>query len=194
LYVPAVAQQRMITPGYVVIYPNRDKASSKAMKSIVVALFLASAGLMLAITFGGWSALQGMKPVNFIWIVLYLLAAFYVSRWSRGLLPIGAALAILLLIIALIAAFGATGTSWFDRSHYGYAPPQSIFGGAGLTADTLGVLTILLVPVQALLILAAMRGFQQGWNVELEVPRAEAERRRSGGHRPPSAPAYPAAT
>jgi hypothetical protein len=30
------------------------------------------------------------------------------------------------------------------------------------------VLTLLIVPVQMLLVAFAMRGFQQGWNVELE--------------------------
>jgi hypothetical protein len=187
-----VAQHRTITPGYVVIYPNRDRAASHATKAVVVLLLLVSAALMLAVTFGGWSNLQGMKPVNFLWIIVYLVMAFYISRWARGLLPIAAALAILLLIVSLIATFGASGTSWFQRSHFGYAPSRSIFGTAGMSADFLGLLTLLLAPVQALLILFCMRAFQQAWNVELEVPREEAQRRR-GAQRPPSAPASPAA-
>ena len=36
------------------------------------------------------------------------------------------------------------------------------------------------MPVQILLIVVAMRGFQQQWNVELEVTRDEAERYRRG--------------
>ena len=47
------------------------------------------------------------------------------------------------------------------------------------SAALLGLLTAILVPVQFLLILFAMRGFQQKWNVEVEVTREEAER---GGH------------
>jgi hypothetical protein len=161
---------RHLPPGYVVHFPNRDKAASKATKATVVTILIISVALMLIVTVGGWSKLQGLKPVNFIWCGIYLLIAFYVARWARGLLPIAAALAILLLIIALIAGLGAAGTSWFDRSHSAFAPADSMFGGSGLSPNTLGLLTLLIVPVQALLILFAMRGFAQGWNVEVEVP------------------------
>ena len=169
---------RIVTPGYVVIYPNREKASSRSTKGIVAFILLVSVALMLAVTIGGWSKLQGLKPVNFAWCIAYLIIAFYVAaRWTRGLLPIAAALAILLLILAVIAGTGISGTSWFDRNHSGFASPQSLFGGTGLSPDMLGLLTLLLVPVQALLIVFAMVGFAQAWNVELEVPVEEAERR-----------------
>jgi hypothetical protein len=181
---------RHLPPGYTVIRPNRDKAVCKTTKLIVVLILLISVGVMLVITIGGWSKLQGLKPLNFAWCLVYLIFAFYVNRWNRGLLPIAAAMAILLLILALIAGTGVSGTSWFDRSHFGYGAPQSLFGGTGLTPNTLGVLTLVLVPVQALLILFAMRGFGQGWNVELEVPIEEARRRGSTPAVPP--PAAPA--
>ena len=112
---------RNLPPGYTVIHPNRDKAVCKATKLIVVLILLVSVGLMLIVTIGGWSKLQGLKPVNFAWCIVYLLIAFYVWRWTRGLLPIAAALAILLLILALIAGTGVSGTSWFDRNHFGFA-------------------------------------------------------------------------
>lgn len=181
-------QRRTVTPGYTVIYPNRDKASSKTTKAIVIALLLISVALMLIVTVGGWSKLQGMKPVNFVWMATYLVIAFYIgTRWARGLLPIATTMAILLLIMAVIAGTGAAGTSWFDRSHYGFAPAQTLFGGAGLSADLLGLITLLIAPVQVLLIFFAMLGFAQSWNVELEVPAEEARRR---GYRPsgPSSP------
>ncbi len=38
------------------------------------------------------------------------------------------------------------------------------------------MLTLLIVPVQMLLVAFAMRGFRQGWNVELERHDATAER------------------
>ncbi len=190
--VRAVPQERNLQPGYTVIYPNRDKATSKVTKSIVVLILLISVALMLIVTVGGWSKLQGLKPVNFAWCLIYLLFAFYISRWARGLLPIAAAMAVLLLIIALIAGLGASGTSWFDRSHTGFAAAQLMFGGKGLTPDTLGLFTLLIAPVQVLLIIFAMRGFSQGWNVELEVPEEEAKRRRSG-KAPKSSPPKPAA-
>ena len=105
------------------------------------------------------------------------------------MLPIAAGLAILLLMIALVAGLGLSGTSWFDRSHAGFAQAQSLFGGKGLSADTLGTITLLLIPVQVLLIVFAMRAFAQGWNVEQEVPIDEARRR---GYNPPDPSPPPA--
>ena len=173
-----VAQRRTLTPGYVVVYPNREKATSKTTKAIVTLILLVSVGLMLIITIGGWSKLQGLKPVNFIWSLAYLILAFYVfTRWARGLLPMAAGLAILLLMMAVIAGTGASGTSWFDRSGAGFAGAQSLFGTAGLPPDFLGLLTLLLIPVQVLLIFFSMLGFSQGWNVEMEVPAEEAKKR-----------------
>jgi hypothetical protein len=98
------------------------------------------------------------------------------------MLPIAAGLGILMLMIAVVAGFGLSGTSWFDRDHAGFAQAQSLFGGNGLSADTLGTITLLLIPVQLLLIVVSMRAFAQGWNVEQEVPIAEARRR---GYNPP---------
>ncbi len=178
---------RYLRPGYTVVYPNREKASSNATRAIVVLLLLVSVLLMLIVTVGGWSALQGLKPVNFIWMLLYLILAFYIARWTRGLLPIAAALAILLLILAVVAGSGAGGTSWFDRHHVGYAHTQTIFGGGGVGPNVLGLVTLLMAPVQLLLIFFAMQGFVQGWNVEQEVPESEARRRR-GRRSPPSSP------
>lgn len=174
-----MAQVRNVRPGYAVIHPNRDKPICKLTKLIVVGLLIASVVLMMILTIGGWSKLQGMKPVTFIWSAVFLIIAFYILRWARGLLPIAAALAVLLLIIAVIAAFGLDGTSWFDRNHHGFAAADSLFGGAGLSTDTLGSITLLLIPVEIALIVFAMIGFSQGWNVEIEVPEEEARRRGS---------------
>lgn len=175
--------RRTLTPGYTVIYPNREKVASKVVKLIVIVLLLVSAVLMLTITIGGWSKLQGLKPVDFVWAASYVIIGFYIGRrWARGLLPIAAALAVLLLIVGIIASVGASGTTWFDRTNFGFAPAQSLFGGKGFSPDTLGTLTVLLIPVEALLVFFAMFGFAQGWNVELEVPLEEARRR---GYNPP---------
>ena len=173
-----MAQHRTLTPGYVVVYPNREKAASHVTKAIITIIMLVSVALMLIVTIGGWSKLQGLKPVNFVWIIAYLIMAFYIfTRWARGLLPITAGLAILLLMMSVIAGIGASGTSWFDRSHSGFADAQSLFGGAGLPPDFLGLITLLIAPVQVFLIFFAMFGFAQGWNVEMEVPAEEAKRR-----------------
>jgi lysylphosphatidylglycerol synthetase-like protein (DUF2156 family) len=189
----SVAASRMLTPGYVVVYPNREKAASKTTKAVVVALLLVSIVLMLIVTVGGWSKLEGMKAVNFVWCLAYLVIAYYVAtRWTRGLLPIAAALAILLLIAAVVAGAGITGTSWFDRNNFGFGAPQTPFGGKGLGPDLLGLITLLLAPVQALLIFFSMMGFSQAWNVELEVPAEEARRRGQKPSGPPPARTAPA--
>ena len=183
---------RNLRPGYTVSYPNRDKAASKVTKAIVCLLMVVTVVLMLIVTIGGWSKLQGLKPVNLIWALLYLVIAFFVYRWKRGMLPIVAALAILLLILSVIAGLGAAGTSWFDRNHVGYAGAQSMFGSGGLSPDILGLVTLLIAPVQVLLIFFSMQGFAQGWSVEEEVPEDEAKRGR-GGNRDASASVSPAA-
>ena len=185
---------KTVTQGYVVVYPNREKASSHLTKFVVVLLLLISVALMALITIGGWSKLQGLKALDIIWILIYLVLAYYVgARWSRGALTIGAALAILLLIISVIAATGIASTSWFDRNSFGFAAPHDVFGGKGLGSDVLGTLTVLLVPVQALLIGVATIGFAQAWNIETEIPEEEARkrgrRRGTSGSSPSPAPA-----
>ncbi|HET8979833.1 MAG TPA: hypothetical protein VFN87_16885, partial [Solirubrobacteraceae bacterium] len=158
-----MAQVRNVRPGYAVIHPNRDKWICKLTKLVIIGVILASVALMLIVTVGGWSKLQGMQPVNFIWMALYVVVAIYIARWARGLLPIAAALAILLLIVAVIATFGLDGTSWFDRSAYGFGPPHTLFGGKGLTPSELGTVTLLLIPAELALIVISMIGFSQGW-------------------------------
>jgi hypothetical protein len=165
-----MAQERQIRPGYTVVHPNRERAACKVTRLLVVAVLLASVGLMLAVTIGGWSKLEGMTPVNFIWCAVYLVMAFYIARWARGLLPIAAVLAILLVAIAAIAALGLGGTSWFDRAHPAFAGAHALGGGQGLSADALGTLVVVLIPVSVGLAVIAIVGFAQGWNVELEVP------------------------
>jgi hypothetical protein len=140
----------------VIEHPNREKASSKATKAVVVMLLLASAGLVFIITIGGWNALQGAKVVALAYGVVFLILAYYVARWSRGALPVSGALATIMLIFAAVA-----GPGWFDRDKTGFTNPA-------IPSSALGLLTFLLIPVEALLIAFAMRGFSQAWNVEIE--------------------------
>src|SRR5947209_15147940 len=176
--------QRTLTPGYAVVYPNREKAASKTTKGIVVLIMLIDVALMLILIVGGWSKLQGLKPVDFVWCAAFLIMAFYIAkRWARGLLPITSGLALLLLIAIVIAGTGAAGVSWFDRNSSGFA-------SAGLPADFLGLVTVLLIPVQVLLIFFSMLAFAQGWNIEVEVPIEEAKRR--GYHPAEQRPGEPA--
>jgi hypothetical protein len=140
----------------VIEHPNRGKGGSKATRATVILLLLVSAVLFAIITIGGWSALVGMQFIQIAYILVYLLMAFYVARWNRGVLPVAAALAIIMLIFAAVAA-----PAWFARDRTGFTDPA-------LPADVLGVITAIVIPVQVLLILFAMRGFQQAWNVEVE--------------------------
>src|ERR1044072_437865 len=134
----------MEEPGVIIEHPNRDKASSKFTRAIVVLLLLISAGLMTLISIGGWDAIEGAKPLQVAYIVVYLVIAFFVLRWSRGVLPVAAALAIVLMIFAAVSA-----PAWFERDKAGFTNPA-------LDSDILGLLSALLVPVQLLLIAFAM--------------------------------------
>jgi hypothetical protein len=147
-------------PGYELWRPNREKAQSKTTKAIVALLLFATAGLLLVITIGGWPRLESPSVgiVTLIWAGLYVLFGLLVSRWSRGILPVASASAIILAIFAAVAA-----PAWFARSKTGLSPPP-------LPDDLLGLLTILVIPVQLLLITVAMVGFNQEWHVEEERP------------------------
>src|SRR3954453_401053 len=92
------------------VHPNRDKAESKATRSVVILLLLTSAALILIITIGGWSELQGMEIVSILYAIVYLVMAFFVARWNRGVLPVAAGLAILFAVVAAVA-----GPAWFER-------------------------------------------------------------------------------
>jgi hypothetical protein len=142
--------------GVIVTHPNRGKPVVQATRATVIMLLLASAGLVLIVTVGGWSLLWGAVPIQIIYIAAYVTLAFFAARWNRGVLPVAAVLAVLLAIFALVA-----GPGWFARDKTGFAQPA-------INAGLLGVLTLLIAPVQMLLVAFAMRGFTQGWNVELE--------------------------
>jgi protein-S-isoprenylcysteine O-methyltransferase Ste14 len=140
-------------------HPNREKAASKLTRAVVVLLLLLTAAVVAIISLGGWSATEGAKPLQVVFILLYLLFTYYVLRWKRGVLPMIAGLAVLLGIFGAVAAPG-----WFDRDKAGFTSPA-------LPEDVLGLLCALLVPLQAALIVFAMQGFRQAWNVEVERPR-----------------------
>jgi lysylphosphatidylglycerol synthetase-like protein (DUF2156 family) len=144
-------------PDTMLVHPNRDKTESKATRAVVVLLLVTSAVLILVVTAGGWSELQGAQIISIGYIIVYLVMAFYVARWNRGVLPVAAALAILFAVVAAVAA-----PAWFERDKAGFDDP-------GLDPSMLGLLTAIIVPVQLLLIAFAMRGFQQQWSVEVEV-------------------------
>ena len=168
--------------GVIVTHPNRDKPVVQATRATVVVLLLVSAALTLVVTISGWNVLQGVVAIQIGYILVYLTFAYFATRWNRGVLPVAAALAVLLAIFALVA-----GPGWFDRDRAGFQAPDY------LDANILGLLTLLIVPVQMLLVAFAMRGFSQGWNVELErrKPGAGAAAGPGAGVYP-DAPPHPA--
>src|SRR5271167_3515646 len=105
---PASPAVRRSQSGVIITHPNRDKPVVQATRAIVVTLLLVSAGLVLVVTIGGWNVLEGAIPVQIGYIAVYLLFAFYATRWNRGVLPISAVLGVFLAIFALVA-----GPGWF---------------------------------------------------------------------------------
>ncbi len=73
------------------------------------------------------------------------------------MLPVAATLAVFVMIFPRRG-----GPVLVHRNDAGYAQPA-------VNAGLLGILTLVLVPLQIALIVFAMRGFKQGWNVEVEV-------------------------
>jgi lysylphosphatidylglycerol synthetase-like protein (DUF2156 family) len=147
-------------PGYELWRPNREKAESKTTKSVVALIFLLSAGLLVLVTLGGWQRLEssGVGVMTLMWAALYVVFALLVLRWNRGVLPVAAALAIIMAIFAAIAA-----PHWFARDKVGLDPPA-------LSENLLGLLTLVVIPVQLVLVAASMVGFNQNWHVEEERP------------------------
>jgi hypothetical protein len=146
-------------PGVEITHPNREKAIVRGTRAAVIVLLLISVAMLLIVSIGGSGAMETtVLPIQYLFVAVYLLIAYLALRWRRGALAVGSALAVLLAIFALVG-----GATWFERDH-GY------FSASTLNPSLLGVITFAIVPVQILLIVFAMRGFSQGWNVELERP------------------------
>ncbi len=155
-----------LRPGYELWRPNREKAGSVTTKFVIVLLLLATAALAALITIGGWSLLKGgggMGLVCAIYAILYAFFGLLVSRWSRGILPVAAALS---MILAIFCAVGAD--SWFARDKSG-------FDEALLPSALIGTLVIVLGLLQIVLIAFALYGFNQEWHVEEERPIGSGE-------------------
>jgi hypothetical protein len=155
-----------VRPGYELWRPNRDKPGSITTKFVIVLLLLATAVLAGLVTIGGWSLLKGggaMGVLCVIYTLLYFFFAFLVFRWSRGILPVAAALS---MILAIFCAVGAS--SWFEREKAGLA--QATF-----SSSVIGTLVVILGLLQLVLIGVALYGFNQEWQVEEERPIGSGE-------------------
>jgi peptidoglycan/LPS O-acetylase OafA/YrhL len=148
-----------VRPGYELWRPNREKAESITTKFVIVFLLLATAGLAIIVAISGFSLMSGgatMAIVSLIYGLLYAFFAFLVARWSRGILPVAAALSI---ILAIFCAVGAE--SWFARDKSGFSH--------GLIPVTLiGLFVVILALVQIVVVVVALYGFNQEWHVEEE--------------------------
>jgi len=148
----------------VMVNPNRHRAESKATRVAVIMLLIVSAVLTAVIGVGGFAALPpGQQIFTFGSIILFVLMAYFVVKWSRGVLAMAAALAVLLAVLSIVAS-----TGWFSRDQAGFTEPL-------IPATVLGLICIILVPVLLLLVAFAMRGFNQAWNIEVAVPEEEAK-------------------
>jgi hypothetical protein len=137
-------------------HPNREKATSKATKAVVIVLLLASAALIAIVLIGGWTQMAGAEIVAIAYVAVYLAMAYFVGRWKRGVLPLAAGLAVIFISFAAVSA-----PAWFARDEPGLDDPL-------LPAGLLGLLVFVIIAVQFMLLVFAMRGFQQEWNVEIE--------------------------
>ena len=150
-----------VRPGYELWRPNREKAESVTTKVVLVILLAATSIIAVIVAISGFSLMSGgtgMAIVTLIYGLLYAFFAFLVARWNRGILPVVAALS---MILAIFCAVGAN--SWFARDKSGFED--------GLLPVTLiGLLVVILALLQIVLIAAALYGFNQEWHVEEERP------------------------
>jgi peptidoglycan/LPS O-acetylase OafA/YrhL len=148
-----------VRPGYELWRPNREKAESITTKFVIVFLLVATAALAIIVAITGFSLMSGgtgMAIVTLVYGLLYAFFAFLVARWNRGILPVAAALSILLAIFCAVGA-----DSWFARDKSGFEE--------GLIPVTLiGLFVVILALVQLLVVIAALYGFNQEWHVEEE--------------------------
>ncbi len=155
-----------VRPGYELWRPNREKAESITTKFVLVFLLAATAVIAALVTITGFSLMtggSGMGIVCIIFAVLYAFFAFLVARWSRGILPVAAALS---MILAIFCAVGAE--SWFNRDRAG-------FDEALLPSAAIGLLVIILALLQIVLIAAVLYAFNQEWHVVEERPIGSGE-------------------
>jgi hypothetical protein len=138
---------------------------------VIALLLFATAVLAAIITIGGWPLLKGgsgMGIVCAIFAILYVFFAILVARWNRGILPVAAALS---MILAIFCAVGAV--SWFNRDRAG-------FETASLSASVIGTLVIILALLQIVVVAFALYGFNQEWQVEEERPVGSGENYGAG--------------
>jgi hypothetical protein len=168
-----------LRPGYELWRPNREKAESVSTKFVLVFLLAVTAAIAALVAITGFSLMTGggtMSIFCLIYALLYAFFAFLVARWSRGILPVAAALS------TILAIFCATGAgSWFARDKSGFEE--------GLIASPLiGLLVIILLILQVIVVVVALYAFNQNWHVEEERPIGSGEDYGAGASPDDTAP------
>ncbi len=124
-------------------------------------LLIASIVLMLLVVLGGWSLLTGGATwgvISLLIVLIYVVLAIMVGRWSRGAVTLSVVFAVLMLIFSSIGF-----ESWFARD-------KADFAEAALPSDLIGLLVFLMIPVQIALGIVASIAVKQEWHVEEERP------------------------
>jgi peptidoglycan/LPS O-acetylase OafA/YrhL len=168
-----------VRPGYELWRPNREKAESVTTKVVTVFLLAATSIIAVIVAISGFSLMSGgtgMAIVTLVFGLLYGFFAFLVARWNRGILPVAAALS---MILAIFCAVGAD--SWFARDKAG-------FDEALLPSSAIGLLVIVMLLLQIVLVVACFYGFSQDWHVEEERPIGSGEDYGAGAPPSPDAP------
>lgn len=147
------------TPDVVITHPNRDTAAAKSTRLFVIAVLVASAVLVLVLTWGAWGRQTGALGLQLSFALLFGYFAYAVMNWRAGVLPIAAGVAIVSGVFAAVTVGG-----WFDRDGAGYAESP-------LPPDLIAVLLMAYAILQLVVVVLTLRAFTQQWQVELEVPR-----------------------
>jgi hypothetical protein len=172
-----------VRPGYELWRPNREKTESITTKFVLVLLLVSTSAIAFLVTITGFSLMTGgggMGLVCLIYAALYAFFAFLILRWNRGILPVAAALS---MILAIFCAVGAD--SWFARDKAG-------FEDALIPVTLIGLLLIILAILQLILIAVALYAFNQNWHVEEERPIGYGEDYGAGASPDDGAPPLPA--
>lgn len=155
-----------VRPGYELWRPNREKAESVTTKFVLVFLLAATAVIAALVTITGFSLMTGGSTMGvfcLIYALLYAFFAFLVARWSRGILPVAAALS------TILAIFCATGAgSWFARDKAGFEEGL-------IPVPMIGLLVLILLLLQVIVVAVCLYAFNQAWNVEEERPIGSGE-------------------
>jgi hypothetical protein len=148
-----------VRPGYELWRPNREKAESVTTKFVLFLLLAITSVLAIIVAITGFSLMSGgagMAIVTLVYGLLYAFFAFLVIRWNRGILPVAAALSI---ILAIFCAVGAD--SWFARD-------KDYFSEGLIPSPLIGLLVVILALLQIVVAAAALYAFNQNWHVEEE--------------------------